>query len=157
MKMNVWQVAFAFALTSAVPILDRSVDFAYAQKSDADSEQAVRKSHAAWFDALLAEDIATLEQLLARDVTLAFPGGNLMPRAEFLLNLKSGELFYDTAEHEETSVRTYGAAGIVTGRSTLGYRFKGKPGVERLRYTAVYVRTDTTWRLMAWHSTIRRE
>lgn len=157
MQVNVRQLALAFALTTAVSSCDRSVVFAYAQKSNVDSEQAVRKSHAAWFDALLAGDTAALEQLLAADVTLAFPGGNLMPRAEFLSYLKSGELFYDTAEHEDMLVRIYGATGVVTGRSTLGYRFKGKPGVERLRYTAVYARTDTRWWLVAWHSTIRRE
>ena len=80
-----------------------------------------------------------------------------MPRAEFLSFLKSGELFYDTAEHEDVFVRMYGETSVATGRSTLGYRFKGQPDVERLQYTAVWVRTDTRWRLVAWHSTFRRE
>lgn len=147
----------AIGLALAFLIVPVSFGLVSAQKSDADAEQAVRKVHSAWFDALLGEDVAALEQLLSEDVTLAFPGGNLMPRVEFLSHLKSGELFYDTAEHEDMLVRMYGAMGIVTGRSNLAYRFKGKPGLERLRYTAAYVRTNSRWRVVAWHSTIRRQ
>lgn len=121
------------------------------------TEQGIRKAHAAWFDGLLAENAAALDRLLAADVTLAFPGGNLMPRAEFLSYLKAGELYYDTAEHEDTLVRVYGTTGVVTGRSNLAYRFKGKAGFERLRYTAVYAGGDGQWRLVAWHSTVRGE
>ena len=80
-----------------------------------------------------------------------------MPRPEFLSYLKVGELYYDTAEHEDTLVRVYGTTGVVTGRSNLAYRFKGKAGFERLRYTAVYAGTDGQWRLVAWHSTERPE
>jgi len=126
-----------------------------AQEPSATAEEAIRNAHTAWFDALLSEDTAALERLLADDVTLAFPGGNLMPRSEFLSYLKAGELYYDTAEHEDSLVRVYGTTGVVTGRSNLAYRFKASAGFERLRYTAVYVDTDGQRRLVAWHSTVR--
>ena len=125
-----------------------------AQEPDIGAEQAIRKTHNAWFDALLAEDAGALDLLLVDDITLAFPDGSLMPRAEFLSYLKSGELFYDTAEHEDVLVRVYGTTGVVTGRSNLAYRFKGEAGFERLRYTAVYARTEVRWRMVAWHSTM---
>ncbi len=122
-------------------------------ESRAHQQQAVRKTHDAWFAALLAEDCAALGQLLAEDVTLAFPGGDLMPRSDFLSYLGSGELCYDTAEHGDVLVRIYGETSVVTGRSDLAFRFRGQSGLERLRYTAVYARTNTCWRLVAWHST----
>ena len=125
-----------------------------AQEPDIGAEQAIRKTHNAWFDALLAEDAGALDLLFVDDITLAFPDGSLMPRAEFLSYLKSGELFYDTAEHEDVLVRVYGTTGVVTGRSNLAYRFKGDAGFERLRYTAVYARTEVRWRMVAWHSTM---
>ncbi len=128
-----------------------------AQAPAAKAEQAIRNAHSAWFDALLGEDAAALDRLLVDDVTLAFPGGNLMPKPEFLSYLKAGELYYDTAEHEDVLVRVYGTTGVVTGRSNLAYRFKGEAGFERLRYTAVYAGMDAQWRLVAWHSTMRRE
>ena len=103
-------------------------------------------------DALLSEDAGALDLLLVDDITLAFPDGNLMPRAEFLSYLKSGELSYDSAEHEDLLVRVYGTTGVVTGRSSLAYRFKGEAGFER--YTAVYARTEVRWRMVAWHSTM---
>lgn len=122
-----------------------------------DPEQAIRNTHTAWFDALLGEDANALDNLVADDVTLAFPGGNLMPRADFLSYLKRGELFYDTADHEDALVRVYGTVGVVTGRSNLGYRFTGNAGLERLTYTAVYARREERWQLVAWHSTLRRQ
>ena len=117
----------------------------------------LKGAHNAWFEGLLAEDTIILNRVLSDDVTLGFPGGNVMPRATFLSFLQSGELFYDTAYHEAVEFRTYGNAAIVTGRSNLAYRFKGDKGFERLSYTAVYVRTNGAWKMVAWQSTTRPE
>jgi hypothetical protein len=117
---------------------------------------AVHRAHSQWFDAILAEDTAALSAILSPDVTLAFPAGNTMPRAAFLAYLQSGQLVYDSAQHHELRIRVYDAAAIATGKSTLGYRFKGTAGSERLAYTAVYVRSRSGWRMVAWQSTIAR-
>jgi ketosteroid isomerase-like protein len=125
-----------------------------AQETSTKAEQAIRKTHNAWFNALLKEDVTSLDSLLSGDVTLSFPGGNLMPRMEFLSYFKAGELFYDSAQHVNSMIRVYGETGIVTGQSNLAFRFKGNAGSERLRYTAVYIRKDGRWLLTAWQSTI---
>ncbi len=112
-------------------------------------------THIAWFEGLLAEDTTIVSRVLSDDVTLGFPGGNVMPKTEFLSYLQSGDLFYDIAEHEAVKFRVYGASAVVTGRSNLAYCFKGNAGFERLTYTAVYVRTDGGWKMVAWQSTTR--
>ncbi len=117
----------------------------------------LKDAHSAWFEGLLAEDTTILNKVLSDDVTLGFPGGNVMPRAKFLSFLQSGELFYDTAEHEAVGFRTYRNTAVVTGRSNLAYRFKENEGFERLSYTAVYVSTDGEWKMVAWQSTTRPE
>jgi hypothetical protein len=117
----------------------------------------LKDATSAWFEGLLAEDTTILNKVLSDDVTLGFPGGNVMPRAKFLSFLRSGELFYDTAEHEDVGFRIYGNTAVVTGRSNLAYRFKGNEGFERLSYTAVYVSTDGEWKMVAWQSTTRLE
>jgi ketosteroid isomerase-like protein len=115
----------------------------------------LRGVHNAWFEGLLAEDTKSLNKVLSEDVTLGFPGGNAMPRAEFLSLLQSGELFYDTAEHESVGFRIYGNTAVATGRSNLTYRYKGTKDFERLSYTAVYARTNGEWKMVAWQSTRR--
>jgi len=127
-----------------------------AQQQVSRIEEAVRDAHTAWFEGLLSENAAALDRLLADDVALIF-GGYPMPRAQFLSHLKAGELYYDTAEHEETLVRFLGTTGVVNGRSRLTYRFKGKAGSERLSYTAVYAVADGQPRLLTWHSTMLPE
>lgn len=116
---------------------------------------SLKDAHNAWFEGLLAEDTKILNKVLSEEVTLGFPGGNVMPRAEFLSLLQAGELFYDTAEHESVGFRIYGNTAIATGRSNLTYRYKGAKDFERLSYTAVYVRTNGEWKMVAWQSTRR--
>jgi predicted ester cyclase len=115
----------------------------------------LKDAHDAFFKGILAEDTVILDKLLSDDVTLRFPGGGEMPRATFLSLLKSGELFYDTGEHEAVKFRIYENTAVVTGRSNLAYRYKEYEGFERLAYTATYVKTDGEWELVAWQSTDR--
>ena len=130
-----------------------SFEVAGAQASTADSV-AVSQAHERWFRGLLAEDTTVLSTVVAPDVTLGFPGGNVMPRKDFLGYLQSGQLFYDSADHHDLRIRVYGAAAVVHGRSTLTYRFQKAAGSERLAYTATYIRSGGEWRMVAWQSTM---
>jgi hypothetical protein len=123
-----------------------------AEPNQADSE-AVAAAHSRWFAGLLGR-YDVLSDVLAQEVTLRFPGGNQMPRAEFLSLLQTTDLVYDSAEHHATEIRVYGGTGVVTGSSTLELRYKGAAQSERLAYTAVYVRSNSKWTLVAWQSTV---
>ncbi len=116
----------------------------------------VRDVHDAWFEGLLSEDTTIVSRVLSPDVTLGFPGGDLMPRETFLSYLQGGDLFYDAADHHALQVRVYGDAAILTGQSTLRYRFRGVSDSERLTYTAVYVRSGIGWQMVGWQSTTPR-
>jgi hypothetical protein len=116
----------------------------------------LKDAHSAWFEGLLTEDTTILSEVLSEDVTLGFVD-YVMPRARLLSLLQSGELVYDTAEHETVGFRIYGNAAVVTGRSNLAYRFKGNEDFERLSYTAVYMSTDGVWKMVAWQSSTRPE
>ena len=76
---------------------------------------AVHKAHLQWFEGLVAEDTTRLSPVLAPDVTLAFPGGDIMPRRDFLGYLQNGQLYYDTAEHHNLHIRVYPGAAVVNG------------------------------------------
>lgn len=114
---------------------------------------AVRNVHDSFFEGLLREDTTIVDRILAPEVTLGFPGGNVTPRETFLGYLHSGDLFYDSADHHELNVRIYGDAAILTGQSTFRVRFQGTSFSERLTYTTAYVRSDIGWQMVAWQST----
>jgi hypothetical protein len=115
---------------------------------------AVHRTHLRWFDGLIAEDTTKLSSVLDPDVTLAFPGGDVMPRRDFLGYLQNGQLYYDTADHHSLRIRVYPRAAVVNGSSTLTYRFQGSAGSERLTYTATYILASGQWRMVAWQSTM---
>lgn len=117
----------------------------------------LKDTHSAFFEGVLAEDTKILNEVLSDNVTLGYADGSRKSKDEFLSAFQSGELFYDTAEHEAVDFHIYGNTAVVTGRINFAYRLEGNEGVERLSYTAVYVSTDGEWKMVAWHSSLRPE
>ena len=115
----------------------------------------VRVTHARWWDALLHAEVATLNTLLADDLTFHSPIGTASTKAEFIERVRSGFLQYDSVTAEEPLIRLHGDAAIVTGRADLQFRAQGQPRSEALYYTAVYGWTAPYWRMLAWQSTTR--
>lgn len=144
MRSHILRYLLLFVVTSP------RVFSAVAQSQPPDTLE-VRSAHQSWFRALVAEDVPALDRLLSNDITLGF-GYRLLPRADLLRYLGSGELSYSDAEHLDVQIRRYGGTAVVTGRSNLGYRFGAQAGHERLRYSAVWVQGENGWRLVAWQS-----
>ena len=117
----------------------------------------VRDTPARWWNALLDEDVAALDTLLADDLTFHGPGGSARTKAEYLENLRSGRLAYVSIAADEPVIRMHGAAAIITGRADILFQSQGQPRSEGLYYTAVYGWTDSRWRMLAWQSTIRAD
>ena len=76
----------------------------------------VRDAHARWWNALLDEDVAVLDTLLADDLTFHGPSGGTTTKAAYLDRLRSGRLAYDSVAAAEPLVRVHGVTAIVTGR-----------------------------------------
>ena len=136
----------------AIPI------FAIAQ-SNCGVKEKLATIHQSWFDGLLSEDTRLINQILADDVTLAFPNGIFFSKQDFLNLLNNGIVFYDSAVHEYSNIRIYNQIGVINGKSNLAVRFKQETGefmefTERLSYTAVYMLNDSI-KMVAWQSTIR--
>jgi len=130
-------------------------------QSNEEFKTKVQQVHRSFFAAILAEDYKLVDQILSDDVTFGSPDGNFVPKSQYVENLKSGVLFYDSVTEVFSQIRTYGSTGVVNGTADVIYRHKNKDGtmaknLVNLTYTAVYVMDKQSTRMVAWQATLRQ-
>jgi uncharacterized protein DUF4440 len=78
--------------------------------------------------------------------------GNVMTRADVLTMCRAPESRLETLTSDDLSVRAFGDAAVVTGRTTAT---TGGPNRQTviLRFTDVFVRRDGRWQVVASHAT----
>lgn len=103
--------------------------------------------------AMLQNDAATLDRILAPDVTFITGDGELNPRAEYLSDVKKHNLTYTRLDYSGTSVRLFGSTAILVSKAHVEGRYESKILRYNLRVTRVYVRTRGVWQLEAIQST----
>ena len=133
----------------ALTVLAAAASAAYAQAPS--GEQAVRQVEDRRIKAMIDDDLATLDAVLADDLTYGHSNGVVDTKASYLETLRSGKTKYQTIERLPSVVRVYGDTAIVTGMATVGLRGQAAPFT--LRYTLAYVMRDGQWRMVAWQST----
>jgi len=114
-------------------------------------EQAVRQVEDRRIKAMIDDDFATLETVLADDLTYGHSSGVVDTKASYLETLRSGKTKYLTFDRAPSVVRVYGDTAIITGTATLSLRGQAAPFT--LRYTLAYVMREGQWRMVAWQST----
>ena len=117
----------------------------------------VATAHTRWWNALLAADAASLDTLLADDLTLHTPFGTAQTKAGEVEAIRSGQVSYTSIKDAEPVIRLHGQTGIVTGRADIEYQAGGQVGLARVYYTAVYGWTAPHWHMLAWQSTPRAD
>jgi ketosteroid isomerase-like protein len=60
-----------------------------------------------------------------------------------------GDLKFESAKSSDVKVRVYGKTAVMTGRFNAKGTFKGKTIDVRERYTAVWVKQNGRWQLVA--------
>jgi len=115
------------------------------------AEQAVRQAEDRRIKAMIDDDLATLEAILADDLTYGHSNGVVDTKASYLETLRSGKTKYVAFDRAPSVVRVYGETAIVTGTATVSLRGQAAPFT--LRYTLAYVMRGGQWRMVAWQST----
>ena len=115
------------------------------------AEQAVRQVEDRRIKAMIDDDFATLDAVLADDLTYGHSNGVVDTKASYIETLRSGKTKYLTFDRAPSVVRVYGDTAIVTGTATLSLR--GQAASFTLRYTLAYVMREGQWRMVAWQST----
>jgi ketosteroid isomerase-like protein len=106
---------------------------------------------AAW----IARDRTTLERLIAPDWMVTHVAGQRLTRSDVLRDmLESSATRIESMTVDEVSVRLFGDAAVVTGRTHARGVQAGAAFDVSLRFTDVFVRRNDRWQAVASHATL---
>lgn len=98
-------------------------------------------------------DYKYFQQIEAEDFLFTDASGGTTTKKEDLAGERNCHKFAGTYDLDQTEVRVYGNAAVVTGRVTInGTNREGKPVHHLSRFTDVFARRDGRWQIVAGHS-----
>lgn len=116
------------------------------------SPESIEQVERRRFAAMVAQDIATLEPMLAEELRYVHSNGQLESKPQFLETIRGGRLRYHAIAVQELDVRAYDDVVVVDGLLTADAQAGDQRMELKLRFTDVYVHRDGRWQLVAWQS-----
>ncbi len=147
-RVAMYRVATALVLVSCVKV--RVVTDGTSQEAAA--VEAVRAAQSARFRAMMNADVASLDTLLANDLTYVHTGGQLQTKPGFIGSIRAKTLVYESIAPSDVSIRTYDGTAVGTGLSNMRVRTDAGVSSFGIRFTETYVWRDGRWQLVAWQA-----
>ncbi len=152
-----WKRLFlCLGLVSAV-IVALAVHPSQAKVRDAGEMKDVLTAEQTRLSALDAQDVPTLEKIMADDVTYVHASGKVDTKASYLDAVRSGRLHYISWQPKSMQVRTLGKdAAVINGEYAVRVtdtRVQPQPFALDILILSVYARRDGRWQQIAWQST----
>jgi len=119
----------------------------WAAESPANTEQAIMKLENDWCVALMKNDVAALNAILADDMTEVAPSGAVGTKSSILTEAKSAKV--SLCKNENMNVRVYGDAAVVRG--VVAYKDSNSGG--DYEFTDTYIKRNGRWQCVANHET----
>ena len=124
------------------------------QTNDAEAQRQVVSIDERRADALRRNDGGPLRQIYADDYTLVTPGGVVRSKMDQINELASGRVRYEKLDVKERTVRVYGDVAILLSRENDSILQAGEQVGGDIRFTRVYKKFGTEWRVIATHGSI---
>lgn len=139
--------AFLFGIpmpghAAAVPLLHRE-DRLHREIENLESQ---------WRTALVQNDVATINRLLADDYLGINPNGTLETKADALALRRSGREKISSIEPENIKVRVYGDTAVVTSRVAVEGHDGERDISGRYHYTRVYSHRSGEWKVVSFEA-----
>jgi ketosteroid isomerase-like protein len=119
----------AFAIAGSLPAEDPATD-------------AVRAAAEGWRDALMRQDKAALDRLIADDLVYTHAGGKTQNKAEYIESVTTGPSRYESFTDSDTKIRVYGDVAILTGN--VDVKLVGRD-IYRVRTLEIYKKNNGQW------------
>jgi len=144
-------LAMAFFVLSSGQDSKRSNPTAERGATEGVSAREVREVKRLYDVAQLKNDASWFERTFAEDYVWIGPDGVVVPKAEYVRDLKSHDLTWESVEAKDMEVRVYGDTAIATGRFFGKGRLRGKLLDERQRFTSVLIKRNGRWQIITEH------
>ena len=114
-------------------------------------EQAIRRLDHERIQAQIGADAVALDRIYADDFIGIGPSGTVRTKPQVIADFTSGALKFQSITTDDVQLRVYGNTVVETGRSTMIGQDKGKVVPRDNRFTRVWIKQGTRWRLVANH------
>jgi len=116
-----------------------------------DVEQEILRVETKRIDAMVALDVASLDPILADDLSYSHSSGRTDNKASFLELVRSGH--YLAVDFTGRDVVPCGTAAIVRGRAQMRVNHDGENLSYPILFLEVYALRGSAWQLVAWQAT----
>ncbi len=105
---------------------------------------------AKWADAVRDRDTKALDQIFEAEVLITTFDGKMRGKAEELEILRpGGDLKTVSVANEDVRLRIFDKTAVATGLTRMKFLVGGKESQAAFRYTAVFVKRDARWQIVA--------
>jgi ketosteroid isomerase-like protein len=112
----------------------------------------IENLEAEWRTAIVQNDVATANRLLADDYLGINPNGTLETKADALAQRRSGALKVSSIEPANIKVRVYGDTAVVTSQVKIEGHDGDRDISGRYHYTRVYSRRGGEWKIVSFEA-----
>ena len=113
-------------------------------------EQEIRKLEKELIQAILRRDSGFLHKILADEITVITPHGNLFGKS-VMVNFDEN-LVNESIVTDEIKVKVFDRTAVVTGRATIRSRYQEVDLSGQYRFTRIYFKRED-WQIIAYQAT----
>ena len=107
-------------------------------------------------EAIMRGDVAELKRIFADEFIYTNPKAEVLDKKQQIAALSSAGIKLTEAKSDDVRIRVYGDTAVMTGRFTARAESAGKSEMVNERYTAVWVRRDGRWQLVAEQGNLKK-
>lgn len=111
------------------------------------AEEAVDRAEDRRYEAMIAQDLPALAELLADELIYHQPTGRVATKEDVLGEIRGGKLRFHQARRSEVKIQVYGDLATVTGLTDLDVELNGTHKQLGVRYLNLWVWRDGRWQL----------
>ena len=98
-----------------------------------------------WTRAIITNNAESIGRFVSDDWVIIGPDGNVIDKLRFLEVIRTGDLEHESMESEDSRVRVYGDAAVITALSRSKGQYKGQSFATHERSTSVYSKMEGRW------------
>ncbi|WP_449391237.1 nuclear transport factor 2 family protein [Eoetvoesiella caeni] len=117
-------------------------------------ELAVLRADDERYGAMIADNLAVLDQLLDSDLVYTHSSAIVDTKRQYLDSLRDGRVKYVAADRRDAVVAVYGPIALMHGQTVMQAIINGTTKQLNNLFQAVWIQREGNWRLLAWASTV---